>query len=113
MKNRLIVRAALGIVLLVMFFAMAPGAQSDGDYITGVVTLRTGTRSGRPLPSAWVIVSQDGNEKGRSLTGDDGAYYIGNLSAGTYKLMVYQKNRQLSDEQVNLPVDSTHNITIK
>ncbi|HVG33881.1 MAG TPA: carboxypeptidase-like regulatory domain-containing protein [Pyrinomonadaceae bacterium] len=113
MRNRLIVRAALGIVLLAIAFALTPGAQSDGDYITGVVTLRTGARTVRPLPSAWVIVSQDGNEKGRSLTGDDGAYYIGNLSAGTYKLMVYEKNRQLSDEQVNLPGDSSHDISVK
>jgi hypothetical protein len=109
MKNRLIVRTALGIVLLAAVFAMTPIAQSEGNYITGVVT----STSGRPVASAWVIISQDGNEKGRSLTGDDGTYYISNLSAGTYHLMVYGRDRQLSTEKVNLPGDSNHPIQIK
>jgi hypothetical protein len=109
MRNRLIVRAALGIVLLAMVFAVTPRAQSDGNYITGVVT----SPSRRPLASVWVIVSQNDQEKGRSLTGDDGTYYISNLSAGTYNLMVYGKKGKLSAEQVNLPGDSTHNISIK
>ena len=110
MKNRFIVRAALGIVLLATVFALTPRAQSDGNYITGVVTTPP---YGRPLASVWVIISQNDKEKGRSLTGDDGTYYISNLSAGTYNVMVYGKRGKLSAEQVNLPGDSTHNIRIK
>jgi len=113
MKNRIIVRVAFGIVLLAIVFAMSPGAQSDGDYITGVVTSPSRRPPGRPLASVWVIISQDGNEKGRSLTGDDGTYYISNLSAGTYKLIVYGRDRELFAEEVNLPGDSNHNISIK
>jgi hypothetical protein len=109
MKNRLIVRVAFGIVLLAIVFSMASSSRSDGDYITGVVT----APSRRPLASAWVIISQNGYEKGRSLTGDDGTYYISNLSAGTYNLIVYSRNRQLAAEQVNLPGDSNHNVLIR
>ena len=36
-------------------------------------------RRGKPARSVWVIISLNGREKGRSLTGDDGKYYIANL----------------------------------
>jgi hypothetical protein len=109
MKNRPIFQAAFVIALLLTIFVMASSVQSQSDYIKGMVK----SPSGRPLPSAWVIVSQDGNEKGRSLTGDDGKYYINNLGAGTYHLMVYERDRRLFAEQVNLPGDSNHNVLIR
>jgi hypothetical protein len=108
MKNRLIFQTVAGIALLAIILSMTLSARSAGAYITGTVT-----RAGRPLPSVWVILSQDGNEKGRSLTGDDGKYYLNNLSDGVYKLQVYRGNRQLIEEQVSLPGDTNHNISTR
>src|SRR5579871_4000791 len=57
--------------------------QAQAGVVRGKVTSRN-----RPLRSVWVIVSQGGRERGRSLTGDDGKYYIQNLGAGTYEIVV-------------------------
>lgn len=108
MKNRFIFQTVVGVILLSIVFSMTLSARSAAAYITGTVT-----RSGRPLPSVWVIISQDGYEKGRSLTGDDGKYYLSNLSDGVYKIAVYRGNRRLIEEQVSLPGDSRHNIATK
>ena len=64
MKFRHIFRSAFGIALLAMVFSIALSAQSDATYIKGVVK----SSSGRLFVSVWVAVSQNGVEKGRSLT---------------------------------------------
>jgi hypothetical protein len=101
MKHRLSFRTSLGAILAAVVFSIAISAQSNPNYIKGVVK-----SSGRPLSSVWVIVNQNGSEKGRSLTGDDGRYYINNLSDGVYDLTVYRGNSQLHREQVVLRADS-------
>lgn len=108
MRNRFIFQTVFGVILLSIVFSMTLSARLAAAYITGTVT-----RSGRPLPSVWVVISQDGYEKGRSLTGDDGKYYLSNLSDGVYKLAVYRGNRLLIEEQVRLPADTRHNITTR
>jgi hypothetical protein len=109
MKTGQIFRAACGIVLLAMVFSIAKSAQSSGGDITGAVKSSTG----RLFNSVWVIISQDGIERGRSLTGDDGKYYISNLNEGTYDVLVLKGNRQIYKGQVNLPGDSRYDIPIK
>jgi hypothetical protein len=108
MKNRLIFQTVVGVILLSVVFSVALSARSAATYITGTVT-----KSNKPLPSVWVIISQDGYEKGRSLTGDDGKYYLSNLSDGVYKITVYRGKLRLAEEQVSLPRDSRHNIATK
>ena len=108
MNTRLIFQTVARVVLLSIVFSMALSARPSGAYITGTVT-----RFGRPVPSAWVVVSQNGSEKGKALTGDDGKFYISNLSDGPYQLAVYRGDRQLSNEQVNLPGDSNHNVSLR
>jgi hypothetical protein len=109
MKSRLIFRKALGATLLVIAFSIAIGAQSN-RYIRGVVQ----SPSGSLFSSVWVIASQNGAEKGRSLTGDDGKYYISNLNDGECNLEVYRGNTLIYKGQVNLSADSRrHDIVIR
>jgi hypothetical protein len=110
MKSRFIFLKPLTATLLTIVFSLAISAQPDDRYIKGVVQ----SPSGRPLTSVWVIVSQNGNEKGRSLTGDDGKYYISNLDDGAYDLLVYRGDKLMSKEQVHLRADSRrHDVLIK
>lgn len=70
--------------------------QPATGYVTGRVM-----SSGSPVPAVWVIISQrGGSERGRSLTGDDGRYYIDNLDDGAYDLLATKGNRQ-----VIIPID--------
>lgn len=109
MKNRVIFQTVVGVIVLSIVCSMTLSARSAATYITGTVV----SKAGRPLPSVWVVISQDGYEKGRSLTGDDGKYYVSNLSDGVYKIAVYRGKLQLAEEQVSLPKDSRHNIATK
>ena len=108
MKKRFIFRSCLMLVLVAAFGFAASGFRPDaGTYVKGVVT-----QSNRPVRSVWVIASQSGMERGRALTGDDGKYYIGNLNAGAYDLIVFQGKQQVYSGQINLPENRLFNITI-
>jgi hypothetical protein len=110
MKGRLIFRKILGATLLGMVLSIVLGAHAEDRYIKGVVQ----SPSGRQFSSVWVIVSQNGDEKGRSLTGDDGRYYISNLSDGVYELAIYRGSDLLYKEQVDLRADTRrHDILIR
>jgi hypothetical protein len=108
MRNRLIFQTVVGVIVLSIVLSMTLSARSAGAYITGTVS-----KGGNPLPSVWVVISQDGYEKGRSLTGDDGKYYVSNLSDGVYKVAVYRGKLRIAEEEVSLPKDSRHNIATK
>ena len=79
-----------------------------GNSVKGLVT-----SSNKPLRSVWVIASQNGTEKGRSLTGDDGKYFIDNLPAGTYDLVVEQAKKQMWRGQITLSVNTYYNINVR
>jgi len=87
-----------------------PNPASSGDYITGKVTFG----QSNPATSVWVLVYDGANLKGRSLTGDDGRYYIGGLNAKTYRLVVKRQpsGSDLASNSVSLPRDSVHNINL-
>jgi serine/threonine-protein kinase len=70
-----------GATLSSLNFAIAPSGNSD---LTGVIS----NPCGDPFSSVWVIVTEGGQEKARSLTGDDGKYFIGDLENGEYDLVV-------------------------
>ena|SRR5262245_31838402 len=81
-------------------------AQSTRTFVRGTVR-----SAGSPARSVWVIVSMNGREKGRSLTGDDGKYYIANLDPGTYDVVV-QRDQQLYRGRATLPItNSTFDIS--
>jgi len=97
MKKRFILHGCLLLIVVAVGGFAAAGFRPDVSvYVKGVVT-----QSDRPVRSVWVIASQSGTEKGRALTGDDGKYYIGNMSGGDY-----------DSGQIHLPEDRVFNISI-
>lgn len=54
-----------------------------------------------PLRSVWVIISQDGKEKTRALTGDDGRFYV-KLQSGSYEVSVLRGKSKLCTRQLQL-----------
>ena len=108
MKSGSNLRSILGIVIFAMVFSIGISAQSGGTSVRGIVK----DSSYRVVRSVWVVLMQDGVEKGRSLTDDDGIYYINGLSEGTYDIAVLLGNREAKREQITLSGDMSHNITI-
>ncbi len=101
-------RHTRALTLAVLALMAATQIQAAGIYITGKVT----ASSDEPLSSVWVVVAQNGVEKGRSLTGDDGTYFIGNLKEGTYSIIVKDQEQQLFHGQVQLPQDKEHDVRV-
>ena len=100
MRGRLLVA-----LIMIAFVGLLDAQTARRTFIKGTVT-----SAGRPAGSVWVIVSQSGNERGRSLTGDDGRFYIGNLAAGTYDVVVQRGNRQVYKGRATLPANSAFDI---
>jgi len=108
MKKRFILHGCLLLIVVAAGGFAASGFRPDTSvYVKGVVT-----QSDRPARSVWVIASQSGMEKGRALTGDDGKYYIGKMSAGGYDIVVFQGKQQVYSGQIHLPEDRVFNISI-
>jgi hypothetical protein len=109
MKNFIVALAAMGLILFVAIPAATITLQSpDTNYISGTVQYP----SMKPIPSVWVVLLQNNVEKGRSLTRDDGSYYVQRLDNGAYDLVVIGKE-VLYSGKVNLPENSRYNIIIK
>jgi hypothetical protein len=110
MNNRHFLRSIFGIGLLLVVFSVALSAPLNGNAsIRGTVS-----QSGQPLRSVWVVVIQNGAERGRSLTGDDGRYYIGELSEGGYEVVVMKAGvgEICPRRRVNLPADQRYDIRV-
>ena len=82
-------------------------ALQASDYVTGRIT----NASGGPVTSVWVIVKQNGQERGKSVTGDDGSYYVSNLGSGQYELLLTKAGNQTS-RTIYLPQNRVFNIQI-
>jgi hypothetical protein len=102
-------RALLSAIVMATAFTCVAGAQSSRTYLKGSVQ----SSAGRPVRSVWVIVGQNGRDTARSLTGDDGRYYIGSLEPGRYDVTVSNGKSQLHKGQVNLPANTTYNIRLR
>ena len=97
-------------VPIALIAAVSPGL-SDAQPGTRTFVKGTVTSAGKPARSVWVIISLNGREKGRSLTGDDGKYYIANLDPGTYDFAV-ERREQLYKGRATLPIlNGTFNIS--
>ena len=84
--------------------AAASSGMSDAQPSSRTFVKGTVTSAGKPARSVWVIVSVNGREKGRSLTGDDGKYYIAGVDPGTYDFVVVEKGVQLYKGRAILPI---------
>ncbi|MDT7603846.1 MAG: Carboxypeptidase regulatory-like domain [Acidobacteriota bacterium] len=110
MKNRAFLTTVFGVGLLLFALSISLSARAaGGSDIRGVVS----QQSGQPLRSVWVIVSQNGSERGRSLTGDDGRYYIGDLDQGGYEIVVKSGDREIFRGSVNLPANQRYDIPVR
>ena len=112
MKHRVAQIAAATILCLLFAACQTKVANTRmtlqaSDYVTGKIT----SASDRPANSVWVIARQSGQERGRSLTGDDGSYYINNLGAGDYELLVTKGPNQIS-RMISLPQNKVFNLRI-
>lgn len=104
MNSRRFLRSALAVGLLSVVLCAASSARSYGNAsVSGVVR-----RGNHPIRSVWVIVNQNGAEKGRFLTGDDGQYYIGNLDGGGYEIRVEQQGRPIYKAPINVPAGAKY-----
>ena len=93
-------------VLVVVLLAPAVAAAAEsGHHVTGTVTA-----NGRPVASVTVKIQIGGNTK-RSVTGDDGRYYIGGLRAGRYKL-VASKDGDVTTKNVEVSGPTVVNIEL-
>ncbi len=95
---------------LFALLSMAGSTQSAQSlYITGKVLSAS---SGRPIPSLWVVIYDGKAQKGRSLTGDDGRYYIGALDGKEYKVVVRRGSKTLFQEMIRLPQNEHYDIRV-
>jgi hypothetical protein len=84
---------------------------ASSNYVIGRVTTGGGSN---PARSVWVILYDGATEKGRSLTGDDGRYYIGNLEQKPYAIVVRRQitGTDLVRNQISLPSNRVYNIRL-
>lgn len=90
---------ALGLCLVLAVVMTASNALAAGASVRGTVS----NASGQAMSSVWVVVEKNGAEQGKSLTGGDGGYYVGNLSNGRYELVVRDGSRELHRRTIQLP----------
>jgi len=103
--------AAFAVAALIVLSSTAGTASGVETQARGSVRGAV-TKSNKPVSSVWVVVSQGGREKGRSLTGDDGKYYISPLDNGTYDVVVLKGSGQLFKGKFTLPKDANFNIKL-
>jgi len=105
MKNVMLVILLVSVVFL-SSETVAQNAMKQ--EIKGVVT----NSLNRPVATVMVILNKDGKQLGKSITGDDGKFFIGNLVPGIYNLQVKKGDKVLFQKQVSLPKDKVSNIKL-
>jgi len=95
--------------LMVLMTASVPGQSNSTRIMRGVVRYSS---TNKPAPFVWVVARQGGAEKGRSLTADDGSYYIKDLPDGLYELVITKGSRTLYQGRAILPKDKIFNIPL-
>lgn len=86
-------------VVLLAAAALSLPAMAHAASLGGQVT----STDGSPAAKVWLVVSKDGSEVKRSLTGDDGRYYVNDLAAGRYDVTVERRDQQVHRGQASLP----------
>lgn len=86
-------------VVLLAATALSLSAMAHAASLGGQIT----TTDGSPAAKVWLVVSKDGDEVKRSLTGDDGRYYLDGLAAGGYQVTVERGKQTIHRGQAGLP----------
>jgi hypothetical protein len=103
--------ARLSILALVLVTAACAANAAETCSLHGVVS----EPSGQPAPSVWVLFTQgpDGPEQARSLTTDNGKYYVSGMQAGTYTIKVRRgETTWIVENGVRCAGDQTHDIRL-
>jgi len=98
----------LTIVVFITLLILANSAFAAN--VEGTIS-HTGTK--KPVAYAMIIFILNDKEVARKITGDDGFYYIRNISEGTYtvKILYREVTKEFSDRVVG-PSDNTFNFKI-
>jgi hypothetical protein len=99
---------AIWFIASIVYFIPVSKAQPN-LYLTGKVVSKS---SKNPVSSVWVEVVKSGKRVGRSLTGDDGRYYISGLGKGSYEIVVAKNKQELYRCQLRLKGNRTLDITL-
>jgi len=107
----LLVLAAIVALANTQIGVRAQPRTSGPHALTGRVLGRTA----RPVPNVWVLVYEGERLKSRSLTGDDGSYYISRLEERTYTIVVRKDLRSAEDlfrAEVHVPVGRAFDVKL-
>jgi hypothetical protein len=96
---------SIGVAVLLLCGSSSSQKQDSGDSNGFAVKGNVSWPHNKPVRSVWVVISKDGQEITRALTGDDGKYYFKTLSSGTYDLSVKKGKSDLCRRQLDLPSD--------
>ena len=108
--KKLLFAAMLGIWFIASIVFFIPLSKAKPNlYLTGRVV---SSSSNNPISSVWVEVVKAGSRVGRSLTGDDGRYYISGLDKGLYEIAVIQNNQVLYRCQIQLTGNRVLDVTL-
>jgi hypothetical protein len=89
-------------------------AQPRGSFEHSI-TGRVLSRISKPVPNLWVLAYEGSRLKNRSLTGDDGSYFIARLEAKTYTIVVKRELRSTEDlfrSDVRVPLSGRFDIRL-
>lgn len=86
-------------LVLVAAAVLALPALASAASLSGRIT----DAGGGSAASVWLVVSKDGSEVKRSLTGDDGRYYLDGLAKGPYEVVVERGGEAVHRAQTELP----------
>jgi hypothetical protein len=102
--------AIIGLIILVsLSHLISLSEAAEPLSLTGRVYSRS---SNRPVSSVWVEVLRGGRRVGRSLTGDDGRYYVSGLDRGAYELVVLRGAQQLFKGRLELTGNKAFDINL-
>jgi hypothetical protein len=88
-------RPSLIIVVNLLLLLLVLPNFSSADSVSGKVRYKG---SDNPAPYALVIFMQDGRERARAITGDDGFYFIRNIAEGKYSVRIRRGETQREHE---------------
>jgi hypothetical protein len=98
-----------------ILFPQTPRVAQRPALASGYISGRVVSGPSKPAGSIWVIVYSGATQKGRSLTGDDGKYYISGLAPGAYSIVVRKQPTgvDLFQSQISLPQNRIYNVKIR
>ena len=109
MRKSIVLGSGLALATVVLLLVGGAVVAGERCSIEGAVA----TASGRPVASVWVVLTRSGQEQARSLTGDDGRYYMGALEPGQYVIAVTKDGRTIFQAAVTLRARELYDITLR